>query len=309
MIVRLPAPYLQPVATECRGLQWSGSANHHDDLHDTRGKRKRKQPHLVPCDETQDHSQLRSKDPCQDPNCDQPNEYASHCEAGEQHGAHATRSGQEADHARRESEGHHRGSPPKPPLEDAQEPTGSADPGLNPGKHRLAAPPSQEVAKQIDRHEAHEGHGEERQGGQPRGHQHEVAKPWVKPDEQQGVPGYQQWCEPVRHGAGHDGDAYRQQKRQGPSTRAFAGGRVLAHPNMVTRRGAKSAAPFVATLVRSIFAPARCGAVCAQLRRVLKQLGERSPRGDAGGRRRILAFAVSFAQCKQIWSNKPQEPT
>jgi putative transposase len=73
----------------------------------------------------------------------------------------------------------------------------------------------------------------------------------------------------------------------------------------------KSAGPFVATLVRSVFAQPDQAAVHAQFDRVLEQLAERFPDaaemlGDAGPD--ILAF-TSFpsAHWKQIWSNNPQE--
>jgi putative transposase len=73
----------------------------------------------------------------------------------------------------------------------------------------------------------------------------------------------------------------------------------------------KSAGPFVATLVRSIFAQPDAEAVWAQFHRVIDQLGERFPAAaemlaDAGPD--ILAFtAFPQTQCKQIWSNNPQE--
>jgi transposase-like protein len=73
----------------------------------------------------------------------------------------------------------------------------------------------------------------------------------------------------------------------------------------------KSAGPFVATLVRSIFAQPDADAVWAQFHRVVEQLGERFPAAaemlaDAGPD--ILAF-TAFPQThwKQIWSNNPQE--
>ena len=73
----------------------------------------------------------------------------------------------------------------------------------------------------------------------------------------------------------------------------------------------KSAGPFVATLVRSIFAQPDAEAVWAQFHRVVDQLGERFPAAaqmlaDAGPD--ILAF-TTFPQThwKQIWSNNPQE--
>lgn len=73
----------------------------------------------------------------------------------------------------------------------------------------------------------------------------------------------------------------------------------------------KSAGPFVATLVRSIFAQPDAEAVWAQFHRVVDQLRERFPAAgdmlaDAGPD--ILAFtAFPFAHWKQIWSNNPQE--
>jgi len=73
----------------------------------------------------------------------------------------------------------------------------------------------------------------------------------------------------------------------------------------------KSAGPFVATLVRSIFAQPDAEAVWAQFHRVIEQLDERFPDAaamlsDAGPD--ILAF-TTFPQThwKQIWSNNPQE--
>ena len=73
----------------------------------------------------------------------------------------------------------------------------------------------------------------------------------------------------------------------------------------------KSAGPFVATLVRSIFAQPDAEAVWAQFNRVGEQLRERFPVAaemleTAGSD--ILAFtAFPFAQWKQLWSNNPQE--
>jgi putative transposase len=73
----------------------------------------------------------------------------------------------------------------------------------------------------------------------------------------------------------------------------------------------KSAGPFVATLVRSVFAQPDQAAVHAQFDRVLEQLPERFPAAaeslaDAGPD--ILAFtSFPFAHWKQIWSNNPQE--
>ena len=73
----------------------------------------------------------------------------------------------------------------------------------------------------------------------------------------------------------------------------------------------KSAGPFVATLVRSIFAQPDRDAVLAQFERGVEQLAERFPAAadmlrDAGPD--ILAFTTSpFSHWKQIWSNNPQE--
>jgi putative transposase len=73
----------------------------------------------------------------------------------------------------------------------------------------------------------------------------------------------------------------------------------------------KSAGPFVATLVRSIFAQPDAAAVRAQLARVCDQLAERFPLAaemlhEVGPD--ILAFsAFPQAHWRQIWSNKPQE--
>jgi putative transposase len=73
----------------------------------------------------------------------------------------------------------------------------------------------------------------------------------------------------------------------------------------------KSAGPFVATLVRSIFAQPDAEAVWSQFHRVVEQLAERFPAAaemlaDAGPE--ILAFtAFPQTQWKQIWSNNPQE--
>lgn len=69
----------------------------------------------------------------------------------------------------------------------------------------------------------------------------------------------------------------------------------------------KSAGPFVATLVRSIFAQPDAEAVWAQFHRVCEQLDERFPAAakmlEAAGPD-ILAFsAFPAAQWKQIWSN------
>jgi putative transposase len=80
--------------------------------------------------------------------------------------------------------------------------------------------------------------------------------------------------------------------------------------NLLTRVP-KSAGPFVATIVRSIFAQPDAAAVHAQFDRVLEQLHERFPAaaemlGEAGPD--FLAF-TSFPQphWRQIWSNNPQE--
>jgi transposase-like protein len=80
--------------------------------------------------------------------------------------------------------------------------------------------------------------------------------------------------------------------------------------NLLTRVP-KSAGPFVATLVRSIFAQPDAEAVWAQFHRVVEQLAERFPAAaemlhDAGPD--ILAF-TTFPQphWRQIWSNNPQE--
>jgi len=80
--------------------------------------------------------------------------------------------------------------------------------------------------------------------------------------------------------------------------------------NLLTRVP-KSAGPFVATIVRSIFAQPDAVAVHAQFDRVLEQLAERFPAAaemlqEAGPD--ISAF-TSFPQphWRQIWSNNPQE--
>ena len=80
--------------------------------------------------------------------------------------------------------------------------------------------------------------------------------------------------------------------------------------NLLTRVP-KSAGPFVATIVRSIFAQPDAAAVHAQFARVLEQLHERFPAAgemlaEAGPD--ILAF-TGFPQphWRQIWSNNPQE--
>jgi len=73
----------------------------------------------------------------------------------------------------------------------------------------------------------------------------------------------------------------------------------------------KSAGPFVATIVRSIFAQPDAPTTHAQHARVIEQLADRFPAAaemleDAGSD--ILAF-TSFPQphWRQIWSNNPQE--
>ena len=80
--------------------------------------------------------------------------------------------------------------------------------------------------------------------------------------------------------------------------------------NLLTRVP-KSAGPFVATLVRSIFAQPDAAAVHAQFARVTEQLHERFPAAaemlEVAGPD-ILAFST-FPQphWRQIWSNNPQE--
>ncbi len=73
----------------------------------------------------------------------------------------------------------------------------------------------------------------------------------------------------------------------------------------------RSAGPFVATLVRSIFAQPDAEAVWAQFRRVVDQLTERFPDAaamlEAAGPD-ILAFTTyPQAHWRQVWSNNPQE--
>jgi transposase-like protein len=82
-------------------------------------------------------------------------------------------------------------------------------------------------------------------------------------------------------------------------------------PAEPTHEGPKSAGPFIATLVRSIFAQPDAAAAHAQFDRVVEQLAERFPAAaemlaEAGTD--ILAF-TSFPQphWRQIWSNNPQE--
>jgi putative transposase len=73
----------------------------------------------------------------------------------------------------------------------------------------------------------------------------------------------------------------------------------------------KSAQPFVATLVRTIFAQPSAGEVAAQLARVVEQLDARFP--DVAimleeAAADITAFATfPVAHWRQIWSNNPQE--
>lgn len=73
----------------------------------------------------------------------------------------------------------------------------------------------------------------------------------------------------------------------------------------------KSAQPFVATLVRTIFAQPSRQEVLAQLERVLEQLGRRFPAAAELLERAapdITAFAhFPVAHWRQIWSNNPQE--
>jgi putative transposase len=80
--------------------------------------------------------------------------------------------------------------------------------------------------------------------------------------------------------------------------------------NLLTRVP-KSAQPFVATLVRSIFAQPSREEVEAQHARVLEQLTERFPAAAElleGAREDILAFRLlPFEHWRQIWSNNPQE--
>jgi putative transposase len=80
--------------------------------------------------------------------------------------------------------------------------------------------------------------------------------------------------------------------------------------NLLTRVP-KAAQPFVATLVRSIFAQPSAAEVRAQLERVVDQLAERFPAAaellaEAG--LDITAFAAfPVEHWRQIWSNNPQE--
>jgi putative transposase len=80
--------------------------------------------------------------------------------------------------------------------------------------------------------------------------------------------------------------------------------------NLLTRVP-KGAQPFVATLVRSIFAQPSREEVEAQHARVLEQLTERFPASAElleAAREDILAFrSLPFEHWRQIWSNNPQE--
>ena len=73
----------------------------------------------------------------------------------------------------------------------------------------------------------------------------------------------------------------------------------------------RSAQPFVATLVRTIFAQPSAAQVAAQLARVVEQLEGRFPEVASmleGAAPDITAFAASpVAHWRQIWSNNPQE--
>ena len=73
----------------------------------------------------------------------------------------------------------------------------------------------------------------------------------------------------------------------------------------------RSAQPFVATLVRTIFAQPSPQEVAAQLERVVEQLEGRFPEVAAlleGAAPDITAFAAfPIAHWRQIWSNNPQE--
>jgi transposase-like protein len=80
--------------------------------------------------------------------------------------------------------------------------------------------------------------------------------------------------------------------------------------NLLTRVP-KSAGPFVATLVRSIFMQPDADAAWAQFHRVLEQLEELFPAAAEmleAAAEEILAFtAFPQAHWRQIWSNNPQE--
>ena len=73
----------------------------------------------------------------------------------------------------------------------------------------------------------------------------------------------------------------------------------------------RSAQPFVATLVRTIFAQPSAAEVAAQLARVVEQLAGRFPEVASmleGAAPDITAFAaLPVAHWRQIWSNNPQE--
>ena len=73
----------------------------------------------------------------------------------------------------------------------------------------------------------------------------------------------------------------------------------------------KSAQPFVATLVRTIFAQPSAEEVAAQLERVFEQLARRFPAAAElleAAAPEITAFAAfPLAHWRQIWSNNPQE--
>lgn len=79
----------------------------------------------------------------------------------------------------------------------------------------------------------------------------------------------------------------------------------------ILARVPKTAQPFVATLVRSIFAQPDAEQVGLQLRRVIEQLAERFPAAaelleQAGAD--ITAFAsLPTEHWRQIWSTNPQE--
>ena len=80
--------------------------------------------------------------------------------------------------------------------------------------------------------------------------------------------------------------------------------------NLLTRVRA-SAQPFVATLVRTVFAQPDAASTWAQLQRVVTQLEERFPEAAhllADAAHDVLAFTAFPKQhWRQIWSNNPQE--
>ena len=80
--------------------------------------------------------------------------------------------------------------------------------------------------------------------------------------------------------------------------------------NLLTRVP-KATGPFVATLVRSIFAQPDAEAVMAQFRRVCEQLAAQFPDATVlleEAETDILAFAAfPVTHWRQIWSNNPQE--